>query len=102
MVETWLRPSFRELIRFRRHYEVISVQTTDLMCPPGDRYPAPLGQQRRVVPLLLGLFAYSVGESQCLGKVTEPEQALQAFDAFPLHHVPLGDLWAQLCNLGVG
>jgi hypothetical protein len=102
MVETWLRPSFRELIRFRRHYEVVSVQTTDLMCPPGDRYPAPLGQQRWVVPFLLGLLAYSVGESQCLGKVTEPEHALQAFDAFTLHYVLLGDPRTQLCNFGVG
>jgi hypothetical protein len=54
------------------------------------------------MPLLLGLFAYSVGEIQCIGKVTEPEHALQAFDAFPLHYVPLGDLRTQLCNLGVG
>src|SRR5215212_552806 len=71
------------------------------MCPPGDRYPAPLGQQRGVVPLLLGSFAYSIGESQCLGKVTEPEHALQAFDALPLHYAPLGDLRTQLCDLGV-
>src|SRR5215204_2269090 len=102
VVETQLPPSFRELIRLCCHYEVVSVQTTDLMCPPGDRYPTPLGQQRRVVPFLLGSFAYSVGESQCLGKVTEPENALQAFDAFPLHYMPLGDLRTQLCNLGVG
>ena len=72
------------------------------MCPPGDRYLTPLGQQRRVVPFLLGLFAYSVGESQCLGKVTEPEHALQAFDALPLHYLSLGDLPTQLCNFGVG
>ena len=45
----------KEHTRLRRHYEVISVQTTDLMCPPGDRYPAPLGQQSRV-SLLLGLW----------------------------------------------
>src|ERR687889_1763222 len=101
-MERWARTSFREFIRFRRHYEVVSVQTTDLVCPPRDRYLAPLGQQRRVVPLLLGLPAYSVGESQCLGKVTEPEHALQAFDAFPLHYVPLGDPRTQLRNLGIG
>src|SRR5215204_4954306 len=99
-LEIWARASFREFIRFRRHYEVVSVQTTDLVCPPGDRYLAPLGQQRRVVPLLLGLLAYSVGESHCLGKVTEPELTLQIFDAFPLHYLPLGDLRAQLRNFG--
>ncbi len=46
----------KEHIRLRRHYATISVQTTDLMCPPGDRYPAPIGQQSRVVSLLLGLW----------------------------------------------
>jgi hypothetical protein len=76
-----VRPSFGELVRPSRHDEVVLVQTTNLVCPPGDRHLAPLGQQCRVVPLLLGLLACSVGESQRLGKVTEPEHALQAFDA---------------------
>src|SRR5918998_4052660 len=89
-IGTWLRTSFKDLVRFRRHDEVVSVQTTDLVRPPGDCYLAPLGQQRRVVALLLGLPAYSVGESKRLGEVTEPELALQAFDAFPLHYLPLG------------
>src|SRR5215210_113430 len=101
-IGTWLRPSFKELVRFRRHDEVVSVHTTDLVCPPGNRYLAPLGQQRRVVALILGLLAYSVGESQCLGEVTEPEHALQAFDAFPLHYLPLGNLREQLCDLCIG
>jgi hypothetical protein len=55
-----------------------------------------------VVPLLPGLLAYSVGESKRLGKVTELEHALQAIDAFPLHYLPLEDLWAQLRYFGVG
>src|ERR671911_83568 len=101
-MERWARTSYRELIRFRRHDEVVSVQTTDLVRPPGDGYLAPLGQQRRVVPLLLGLLAYSVGESQGLGKVMEPEHALQAFDTFPLHYLPLRDLRAQLHHFGLG
>jgi hypothetical protein len=62
-IETWLRASFGEFVRPSRHDEVVLVQTTNLVCPPGDRYLAPLCQQCGVVPLLLGLLAYFVGES---------------------------------------
>jgi hypothetical protein len=55
-----------------------------------------------MVPLLLGLLAHPVGESQRLGKVTKPEHALQALDAFPLHHLPLGDPRSQLRDLCFG
>ena len=70
-IEAWLRTSPNEHIRLRRHYEVVSVQTTDLMCPLGDRYPAPLGQQRRVVSLLLGLWraAFWIARSEELLQV---------------------------------
>src|SRR5918994_762425 len=61
-IETWLRASFGEFVRPSRHDEVVLVQTTNLVCPPGDRYLTPLGQQCGVVPLLLGLLAYFVGE----------------------------------------
>src|SRR5687768_2415483 len=101
-METWLGPSFKQLVRPSRHDEVVSVQSTDLMGPPGDRYPAPFGQQRGVVPLFLGLLAHTVGESKCLGKVTEPEHALQALDAFTLSYLPLGDLRVHLGDFGVG
>jgi hypothetical protein len=77
-IEAWLRTSPKEHIHLRRHYEVVSVQTTDLMCPPGDRYPAPLGQQRRVVSLLLGLWsaAFWRVRSEELLQVTASEPRL--------------------------
>ncbi len=77
------------------------MQTTDLVCPPANGYLAPLGQQCGVVSLLFGLLAYSVGESQRLGEVTELEHTLQAFDALPLHYLPIGDLWAKLRNFRI-
>jgi len=51
-----LRPSFGKLVRPSRHNEVVLVQTTNLVSPPGDRYLTPLGQQCGMVPLLLGLL----------------------------------------------
>src|SRR3712207_9556763 len=91
-IETWLGPSFKELIHPSRHDEVVLVQTTDLVCPPGDPYLAPLGQQRGVVALLLGLLAHFVGEGQRPGEVVEPKRALQALDALALHDLPVRDL----------
>src|ERR671910_1631300 len=99
-IETWLGPSFKELIHPSRHDEVVLVQTTDLVCPPGDPYLAPLGQHRGVVALLLGLLTHFVGEGQRLGEVTELKRALQAFGALPFHYLPLGDLRVQLRDLG--
>jgi hypothetical protein len=55
-----------------------------------------------VVTLLLGLFAYPVGEGQRLGKVTKPEHALESFGASPLHYFPPGNLRVQFFDLGVG
>src|SRR5215210_5035005 len=91
-IQTWLGPSFKELVRSRRHDEVVLVHTSDLVCPPGDRYLAPLGQQRGVVALLLGLLAHFIGEGQRLGEVFELKRALQVLGALPFHYVPLGDL----------
>jgi hypothetical protein len=42
-----------QLVRFRRHDEIVAVQAPDLVGPPGDRRSAPFGQQRRVMPLCL-------------------------------------------------
>src|SRR5687768_17357451 len=99
---TWLRPCYEEFVRSSRHDEVVLVQTTDLMSPPGDRNFAPFGQQCGMMPLFLGLLAHSDGESKCLGKVTKPEHAFQPLDAFPLYYLPLGDLGVHLGDFGVG
>ena len=80
----------------------VLVQTADLMRPPGNRYLALLGQQRGVVPFPLGPLAHRVGETQGLGKVTEPEHTLQALDALPLHQLSVGALRTQLCDLRFG
>src|SRR5215211_1576753 len=77
-----------ELVRFGRHYEVVAVQATDLVRPPRDGYPTPLGEQRGMVPFLLGPLAHPVGERQRPGEVAEPKDALQPLDALPLHQLP--------------
>ncbi len=60
--EAWVRSTSVELIRFRRHDEVVLVQPTDLVRPPRDRDSSPLGQQRGVVPFLVSPLAHLVGE----------------------------------------
>jgi hypothetical protein len=38
-------------VRLRRHDEIVAMETLDLMRPPCHRHLAPLGQDRRVMPL---------------------------------------------------
>ena len=55
-----------------------------------------------MVPFLLGLLAYPVGERQRLREVTEPEDALQSLDALPLHQLPIRYPRSQLRYLRFG
>ena len=47
------------------------MQALDLVRPPGDRRPAPFGQQRRVMPLFLCKLAYLLREFQRLREIVE-------------------------------
>src|SRR5438876_1128089 len=68
------------------------MQALDLVRPPGDRRPSPLGQQRRVMPLSRRKLANLLREFQRLRKIVDREDASQAFDSIALHDVPVRDL----------
>src|SRR3990170_2944661 len=59
-ISSWLI----QLVRFRRHDEVVAMQALDLVRPPCDRRPTPFGQQGRVMPLFLCTLAYLLREVQ--------------------------------------
>src|SRR5215218_11065169 len=84
--------SLIQLVRFRRHDEIVAMQAPDLVRPPCDRRPAPFGQQRRVMPLFLCKFANLLREFQRLRKIGDRKDASQAFDSIELHDVPVRDL----------
>ena len=60
-----------QLVRFRRHDEIVAMQALDLVRPPGDRRPAPFGQERGVMPLFFCKLAYFLREFQRLRKIVD-------------------------------
>src|SRR5437868_7942995 len=70
-----------QLVGFRRHYEIVAVQTTYFVRPPCHRHFAPLRQQGRMVALRLGKRADFIGEIQRLDKIGEGKHAFQAVNA---------------------
>jgi hypothetical protein len=69
------------------------VQPADLVRPPRDRNPAPLGQQRGVVYFLFRLLAYPICELKCLGEVAEAEAPFQLLCAITFDDLPFGNSW---------
>jgi CheY-like chemotaxis protein len=82
-----------------RHDEVVAVQTLDLVGPPSDPDPPPLGQEGRVVALCLRFRAYAGGEGQGAGEVAEAEGALQGVHPVVWHKLPAGHFRQELPNL---
>src|SRR5215831_19126544 len=82
----------REGVRFRRHDEVVSVEPPYLVGPPGDRHPSPLGEESRMVALLLGEGADPVRESQRLDEGWDTKDAFEPGDAVALYQMPTGNL----------
>src|SRR3954447_11325664 len=58
-----------DLVGLRRHDEVVPVQASDLVRPPGDGHAAPLGEQCRVMALFLCERADASGEVERLREV---------------------------------
>src|SRR5512132_672242 len=90
-----------QLVRFRRHDEIVAMKAFDLVRPPCDRRPTPFGQQRRVMRLFRRELANLVREFQRLRKVVDRKDASQAFDSTELHDVPVRDLAMKLGGLGI-
>lgn len=72
------------------------------MRPPANRYPAPLGQQCRVVIISLGNFPHLVGEFQSLDEILEFLRPFQAGNIFLLNDLPIGQQIRQFFDLQVG
>ena len=66
----------KQLIRLRGHDEIIPAQAADFVRPPLDGNAPPLGHDQRVMSLLLGEGADSVGEFQRGDEVFEFEDSL--------------------------
>jgi hypothetical protein len=81
-----------QFVCLRRHYEVIVVQSADLVRPPRDRDLAPLGKEGRMVSFLVCLLAYPACELGCSGEVVEPKASFQLLCAVALDDLPLGHL----------
>ncbi len=89
-----------DLIRLRRHNEVVAVKTLYPPRPPRDSYSAPLRQQRRMVALLLADFADLNGERQRSFEVPESEGPFKSLRPVPLYHRPFWELPVEFSNLG--
>jgi hypothetical protein len=94
--------SSKYFIRLCRHDEIVAVQTFDLVRPPLDYDPAPLGDDQRVMSLFFGDDGDLVRERNCFNKVLELEDALQVFDSVHLFDLPANDVQHQIFNFGVG
>src|SRR6266542_2541847 len=67
------------LIRLCCHDEIVAVQTFDLVCPPLDGDPAPLGNDQRVMSLLFGDGGDLVGQRNGFDKILKLEDTFQTF-----------------------
>src|SRR4029453_5397507 len=81
-----------ELVGLRSHDEVVAVEAFDLVLPPAHLRSAPLGQQGRMMSLVLGEPADPVRELERVRKVREFEDPRQAIDPADLVELPSGPL----------
>src|SRR5579884_680140 len=75
------------------------MQPSDFMRPPGYCDLAPLGQDGRMMLLLLGKLPYLHREGERLGKIGKRERAHQARDAVPIFDLPIRDQGQELGHL---
>jgi hypothetical protein len=83
----------QQFVCLGRHYEVVVVQSADLVRPPRDRDIAPFGQEGRMVSFLVCLLAYPACEPKCWDEVVEAKASFQLLCALALDDLPLGHLW---------
>src|SRR5918998_5178399 len=73
------------------HDEVVTVQTPDLVRPPGDGHFSPLGEQRGVMPFFLCELPDALAKGESLAKSRDAERAHQARHAVMILPFPLRD-----------
>ena len=78
------------------------MQALDHVRPPLDGDTPPLGDDERMMSLLLGEGGHLVGERHRLDKILELENALQSPDPVLHFERPRGELRLQLANLRLG
>src|SRR5712691_10005435 len=88
-------------VRLGRHDEVVPVEPTDFVGPPGDRDSPPLREESRMVALLLGESANPVGEGQRVGEGRDVERPLELGDAVAFYELPVGELALEIADLGL-
>src|SRR5690606_13121336 len=91
--------SFVNRVGLCRHDEIVSVQVLDLVRPPRDPHPAPIGRQTR--KLALGLCSRSdlIGERERLLEVAEAESTIELRNAVLRDDAPLRNFRLQLGDL---
>ena len=65
------------------------MQASDLMRPPLDGYPSPLGNYQWMMIFLLRDHPNLVCGSNCLNKILNLEHALQTFDTIHFDDLPI-------------
>src|SRR5271169_79897 len=74
----------RQRIDFRRHNEIIAVETTYFVGPQSNGHAPPFGQDRGMMSLFLGQGADTIREREGIGKICKAERSFQPLDTFPL------------------
>ena len=69
-----------DLVGLCGHNEVVAMKVANLMGPPGNGNPSPLGDQSRVVPFGFGQIPYLVGEIKGKLKILELKHPVQLAD----------------------
>ena len=81
-----------EAIGFGGHNEVVTVQATNFMRPPGYRDAAPLRENCRMMAFGLRKRTDLVCQIEGLDKVLEAKGTLQSGNSIALNDLPVGDL----------
>jgi len=88
-----------EAIDLGCHHEVITMEPADLVRPERDRDPAPLGQDRRMMSLVLRQRADAIREGERLGEIRNARDAFQPLKPVAFQQRPLGNLRLQFVDL---
>jgi hypothetical protein len=87
------------LISLGCHDDVVAVQSTYLVCPPSNRYAAPLRQDGGMMSLSLGELTDSIRKHESSGKISHLILSLQLLHSIPLDHLPVRNLISHIVKL---
>ena len=90
-----------QFVSLRRHYEIILVQTMDLMGPPLNGHFAPLGHDKRMMVFFFCGSANFIGKHHRFCKVLELKNPLKPLFTVDFFDLPFRHLWVELRDLTI-